>query len=387
MNITYIGAYATGTIHQMFDTAFLHCCSLIAERVDCYKHSSTFKFIEDKGSEYGYIKNVQLHPIYIYQGKKKFQLLMKDILSAFSTICLYARSPRENVIIANYNNIFAIHILNALSKLLKKELWVVCHGEMELLAEPGKEGLWAKLKRMLLNNFFLKRKIYKGFHFIVLGDSILKSLERYLSVEVMSHFKSIEHPYYLEEDIIVKDNKLESERLALGLIGILSPSKGLNEFIDFVEKLEKRNINCSISIIGRISTHKFDDFMNAHHIQIAWDYLEREEMERRIRQLDYVLFFYPVNTYQLIASGAVFDAIKLNMPVVSLKNKYFEQIFNKMNYPAILCNNVDRMVDAIANRSGMMEKKLIDKSIFSPQNVAKSLKTVIEEQSLLYHGV
>lgn len=374
MNIVYIGSFATGTLHQMFDTCFLHVCTLIGDHVDCYKHKSTFKYLLSKGEEYGFIDKVTLHTLYICEGSGKFRMLFKEILSAFTNITLFLLKSKKNAVVINFNNLFALHTLNFLSLLLDRNLWIVCHGEMELFSDTAVvTGIWAKLNKLLLWDFFFKRRISSKLNFIVLGDSIYDNLRKVMSNDVMSHFISIDHPYYLDSSFthVEKD---DNSPLHIGLVGVLSPSKGLFDFMKFVENVESKGLNCKISIIGRISTHKYDEFMEKHHIEVAWKFIEREELDKMINELDWVIYFYPSDSYKFIASGAVFDAIKIGIPILSYKNAYFEYVINKIKYPAVLVDNIDEMIDAIIKNKNIKNVVSDKKWLFSPITIANQLR-------------
>lgn len=372
MKITYIGTYATGTLHQMFDTCFLHVCSLLAEHVDCYKHKSTLDYIRKKGATEHFIDNVSLHPIYVLRSRNIYITLLGELIAACTNVYMYLKYSKSSTVVVNFNNLFAVHALNFVSGIKKRPLWIVCHGEMELLINNG-GGMLARLRRKLIQNYFFKKKMSDYIHFIVLGESIFQNLSNILNKEQILHFNSIDHPYYLYSgNHCVKTSSTRVKHL--GVVGSLSPAKGLHEFMAFVESVEKEKLDCKISIIGRISTHKYDDFMAKHNIDITWVYLERDEMEKRIKELDCVLYFYPKDSYKLIASGAVFDAIKYNIPVLAFKNDYFEYIFKKLNYPAFLVDSVLNMIEVLkANRLINVDEKNIRKDIFSPLTIANAI--------------
>lgn len=378
--ITYIGTYATGVLHQMFDTCFLHVCALISSRVDCYKHKSTFDYIKEKGNQYGYIDNIVFHPIHVISGEGRFIDLFKSIIGAFQNVLLYTKCSSEQTVVINYNNIFALRILNLACKRKKTKLFVVCHGEMDLL-QDDRGGLLAKLNRKLLKSFFNSCNIAQNFYFIVLGDSILDNLKKCIPTSSYKKFFSINHPYYIENKQI--DNRKEdSGELNLGLIGTLSIEKGLDSFMNFVELLEENKVKCHYSIVGRLNTHEYDDFMSRHNIDIAWDYLSREEMEKRVSKLDCVLYFYPSNSYKLIASGAIFDPISMRIPVIAIKNDFFEYVFKEIKYPAYLCDDINAMASVIESKEFInYPESNIDWTAFSPEKVANSFKEILKSIS------
>ncbi len=376
-DIIYIGTYATGTLHQMFDVAFLHTCALASSHVVCFKHKSTFKFLRDIAIEQDFEKKIDLRSIPILRSSCIYISILGHIFAALTNVFLYVKYSGRGIVVINFNNVFALHILNFLSRILKKRLWIVCHGEMELL-EKENGGIYARLKRVILKNFFYKTGLSEYLYFIVLGDSIKDNLSKLLSEDRIKHFRSIDHPFYL----LNNDNEspISHKRdgyLNIGLIGTLSPAKGLYEFKKFVELINSLKLDVNITIIGRINTHQEDEFLKYHNIKVTWGYLERSEMETKIKSLDYVLYFYPQDSYRLIASGAVFDAIKFNLPIISFKNDYFSYLFKKLDYPGFLTDNIEEMVDIIMNNGKITIDKEINKDVFHPVVIAEKLKQFI----------
>lgn len=59
--------------------------------------------------------------------------------------------------------------------------------------------------------------------------------------------------------------------------------------------------------------------------------------------MDCVLFFYPCDTYKLIASGTIFDAISLRKKVIALSTDYFKYVEKETHYPMILVDSLEEM--------------------------------------------
>lgn len=374
--IAYIGTYAKWEMHQMIDICFLHMCALVADQVVCYKDATTLDYVKQMGEEHGFKDKVKIKKINVFRSKNKYLELLGFIYAAFLNIILLLKNNRKDYIVYNYDNVFSLHIINLLNHLLSKKIVILCHDEMELLI-TCKGGLFAKIKRKLVRNFFLDRRIDKNIEFIVLGSSILNNLQNYLPKQSFLHFHSIEHPYYFHE---IKPAEKYTIPKTIGLVGVISESKGLNEFITFVDSVSSLNYNVKIKVIGRISTHQYDSFFKEKKVDINWDYLPREEMEEKIEELDYILYFYPTNSYKLIASGAVFDAICMNKPILAIKNDFFEHVLSSIGYPALLVNGVDELVNFIKEQKPLFYNTQEYKglSMFTPQYNSIILKEILD---------
>ena len=378
-NAAFIGSYATGTIHQMFDTAFLHVCAESFDHIDCYKDKTTFPYIEEMGKKYGFMQKVSLNPIKLIKASTRFSELFHFVKSAWLNITLYLRL-KNDVIIYAYNNLFSLHIIHFMNKIFHKKIIICVHGELESLVN-NEGGLFAKVNGIILRNYLLHKTIQKEIFFLVLGDSIFENLKRIIPPKNIHHFFSIDHPCYMND--LEKCGRMREDFNKFGLLGTLSAMKGFESFEYFVNRIkELSNDKYKISIIGRIDSHDHDAFLQEKGIDVTWSYLAREDFETRILECDCVLFFYPATSYKLIASGTILDAISLCRPVLAIKNDFFDYIINKSNYPAILCDNVDKMIEVI--RSGSIKElnsneRTMKRDVFAPSQVALQLQEICQK--------
>ena len=90
------------------------------------------------------------------------------------------------------------------------------------------------------------------------------------------------------------------------------------------------------------------------------DHVSREELEKRIEELDIILFLYPCNSYKLMASGAILDALSMQKPIIALKNDYFEYIFKKYSAFGYLFDSIDEIIEVL-NRKEKLYKSIQEK--------------------------
>jgi glycosyltransferase involved in cell wall biosynthesis len=374
--LAYIGTYAKWEMHQMIDVCFLHTCALVADKVVCYKDVTTLDYVKAMGREHGFNDRVVIKRIHIIRSKNRFLEFLGFLYAAILNIVLYLRNCRKDYIVYNYDNVFSLHVINFLNRIFSKKVVILCHDEMELLITNSGGG-FAKLKRKLVRNFFGSNRIEKNMEFVVLGESICKNLRNVLPESVHSHFHSIEHPYYFHT-IIPKEQYNRPQNI--GLVGVISESKGLNDFISFVNLVSELSLKVDIKVIGRISTHQYDKFFKDKQVDITWKYLPRDEMERRIAELDYILYFYPKDSYKLIASGAVFDAVCMNKPILAIRNDFFEHVLHSIGYPSLLVDDVEELADFVKQQKPLSydinQYKGVD--LFSPEANSKLLRQILE---------
>jgi hypothetical protein len=145
--------------------------------------------------------------------------------------------------------------------------------------------------------------------------------------------------------------------MRFGVVGILTLVKGLEDFRYIVGKLHQK---VDLEVVGRVECYK--DELRAMGVKINDHYLSREEFEYRVSQLDAVLFFYPSDTYRLIASAALLDTMKFYKPVISYENDFFKYVKKESNYPITFVKSADEMINTIlgfsVNDSNLMAKSI-----------------------------
>ena len=335
MNILFVNSFSYNTFHQMFDLCFLHSISKLSSSVTCYSSSSIHSFTEKMNKVHG-IENIQLKKLFVINTKRnRYREFLKIIFSAVQNIRLSFFKKGYDAIIIPYNNPLFLPFIGLYSCLFKTNIYIVCHGELELLCNP-QEGMIAQLTRFCLIRYFIKHNIPQNVHFIVLGTSILTNLKSMVKNENREHFHSINHPFYFYHVEKVKTNKLGNIKFAL--IGTVSPEKGLNELIILLDKMSNQ---LDLTIIGR-TTEKQKE-LEGRGVKIINEYLPREEYIHLIKEMDCGLFFYPCDTYKLIASGTIFDAISLRKKVIALSTDYFKYVEKETHYPMILVDSLEEM--------------------------------------------
>lgn len=377
--IVYVGSYAKNSFHEMCDVGFLHISSLVAEKVECYKDKTTFPFIYAKNEKYGFLKNVTLHPIHVIGTETGLKVILSMIHSAMTNLRIYFKANKEDLVFYCYNTIFFLHLVNLLNKIFKKKVLIITHGEMDMLQTTG-GSLITKLDRAILKNFFKKNKVSRNLHFLVLGDSLYKNIQSLVSDECFKHIHPIQNTFYMDGDVPTKEP--DHNIFKCGTIGSAAQTKGLMDYFKLLRLLSEKGVKYDASIIGTvIGQPLFQKYLNDYNVHIKSGLNKREDYERAISELDFAVFFYPSNTYKLIASGAVLDAICMNKPVLCLKNDYLDYAIKETGHPAMIFDNVEQMALAIQEKSiNQLQNQdfSASKMHFSPTVIYKQFEDLID---------
>jgi glycosyltransferase involved in cell wall biosynthesis len=351
-SVYIIDSFSHHSFHEMFTASFINVCTYIFEDIFYYSCKSTRKCIKNilKRASIGNGK-ITTKTIFVLVIENKYLRILRYIVSAIVDIFCLVKLPRNELIVYCYNNIFSSPILNKLNKYLNKKVVVFCHGELELLNDNGIESLgpFAKIIKKKLSSLLLKKntKITKNLIFIVLGNGILSNLEKILPSDIVNSFYAIDHPYIFDDP---QKKCKEQNKLSLGTVGVVSKGKNIDQFIHIVKSFlpEIKTKEISFSATGAIY-YKRKELLDAH-IDIPSEentLMSRAEFNARIQRLDYILFFYHSKTYKYLASGAVLDAINAEIPIIALKNDYFEYLFSRFGLFGYLVDSIDGMEDVI----------------------------------------
>ncbi|MGL5964476.1 MAG: hypothetical protein ACRCZ2_08810 [Fusobacteriaceae bacterium] len=363
--------------HLIFNSLFLEMISKIGKT----KFYSDFNYWKEISSQIEN-QNIEYEHILVKKNNCKKNILINYFLSAYYSVkILFSTEKKEKIFYTSVNflNLFFIKFFNCF---LKRNVYCICHGELETLLEKNDINL-PILYKMIAP---LYRIIFKfknnSVKYIVLGESIKKNLNKIIpSLKVIV----IDHPYIYPK--ITEKLNVKKDILTFGVVGVYSNRKGSNNILKLAEKYFNKS---EFVIIGKIKDKIETKFKNKIKIPFASDdFISKDLFNKEIEKLDYILYFYDENSYKLTASGALFDAISHNKPIIYLKNDFFNYYLDKYegigtgfdnysdleNYISLVINK-DIKYDSIKFNKNI--KKL--KKDLSSNSILKNLKKEIEKR-------
>lgn len=344
----YIDTFAQGSTHEMVNSSLMIMCANVFEKVTCKVSKSSIQAFNNVIDSDAPV-NLNFDQIWVIRGESRASLVFRYVLSAFQNIRYLFTSPKESVIIFPFNNLFSLRAINFLNRLLKRRIIIFCHSEMEgITAELQGVGVLHKILAHLARNFFINPKVQlsDGIYFSVMGDILRQNLSNSISSTKMERFINVDHPYIFKN--ASTQPKSKEDLLSIGTVGTLNKLKGLDTLRSLVKRFPpalRKEIR--VSVTGRVS----GDISGLQSLGIETvpenSALSRAEFDRRVQGLDYILFFYPKNSYKITASGAIYDAILHGRPILALKNDYFNYIFQKFGSFGFLLDNETEMSDKL----------------------------------------
>ncbi len=340
----YINSYAYQSQHDLINTALLKALYENFKEVKVYTGNSSWEILKKNFSDINKIKF-----LYVVPGKSKISGLLRYICSAINNIFILLASKRTDILFYNFNNVFSLHGLNFINLWLKRKIIIVCHGELELLIS-NEGGFQSKIMRFLCRNFYFNTKLSNDISYIVLGDCIIDNLNKLISKQKINHFFSLDHPF-IPYNIVSSENQ-KSSQIKVGTVGELNSYKGAEEYVRLLQMIPFEVLRkVEFYSIGSVTSQYTELTKNNVIIPGNGHRLSRSEFDNYVEKLDYILFFYGNDKYKLIASGAIFDAIKYKKPIIALENTYFNYLTNKFGKIGYLCKDIKQMSKVIMQLS------------------------------------
>lgn len=227
-------------------------------------------------------------------------------------LCFSFLSPVGLYLLTKYLNLFSI----------KSQVLVILHG-LEILKPAKRVKTIDKVYARLISHTF--QHSVSNIQYFVLEQSAKEYLVKNNLID-QSKVTYLPHPYIFPTSIT---HRSESNSLKLGHIGMARLDKQSNKFFELAAYFKDAVIaeKVSFQVVGSVLP-EMKPFLNKY-VQFPSEecMLDRASYEAGLQALDYVVFCYADDTYELTSSGALMDAIAYQKPILALRNKSFEQVF------------------------------------------------------------
>ncbi len=357
-----------GSAHDIVNASLIYSISIANknEKISFFADLSHIccikKILSDTNID---IQNIDYFPVIIPQ---KNLLSLSKIVTYYKLInrlLWYANEKKINKII--FLSVYSYNLL-ILKYLLKQvhynhfQIKIIVHGVLEEIKNPNSSFILNRIKQF---GYALDQKDNDNIQYIVLSPSILNTISD-ISKPPFDKFTAIDLPYIYDNT----ETKTKTDnRIVFATIGQGNPylmkcvAKALqmqtNQTVEYefriigencgntniINQKYKKLISCFISIIDRktinwfltsflpisskVSTYLSDKIhITSINCVSKGKRLSRNEIERYVRDVDYLIFFYNRDSYKYTASGSFFDAISYRIPIIFIGNTFFDYYFS-----------------------------------------------------------
>jgi hypothetical protein len=275
----------------------------------------------------------------VFSYEPKF-FLLNDISLIFKIIKLIFSLKKTDTLYLLGIMPFAHIFISFLNALVKKKCIICLHGQMEAYLDNTKIGISKYYYR--LSKFVFKR--HDNIDYLIFGESIKNNLSSLFNPT--KKLIVIDQPY-LYHDIEEKNNITNNSVFTLGILGRFDHSKNINEFYLFLDLLaqEISENKLIIKIIGKVNCEIPSKYKRL--IKFYNRVLTKEEFEKEVSQLNFVISFTDKNYYKATPSGVFFDCIKWEVPILSLNNDFVKYYLKKYSKVGEAFTTTTEMVEFI----------------------------------------
>ena len=337
-----------GNIHEMIDS------SLVLSFAHAYKSVEVYSLNKRIEAINRLIKTERGEWNILYTGFKSFKRtsFYKDLWGAALDAYVYLfKGDKHSLYFYSYSNVFSRHVLNLLCKITHKDTIICVHSELEVAKRLPAESdnYWTKLMR----SFYLNTKYSRHLRIMVLGDSILSNLKNYLGEDRLCHYMSIDHLYFNNREN--STHSFNNQDIHIGVVGAITKSqdRGFDNLVRFANSINKvKGIN--LHVISKID-HALLNTLPSNVVidNPSGEYLSKEKYEYIINSMDYLYYPYPKDSFELTASGSIFESITNGKPALMYSNSYFVYLSKKYGDFGYFLDNLttDRMLYFLRDES------------------------------------
>lgn len=318
--------------------------------------------------------------------KKLFRLINKIQNDIVFFIFLLKKAKADDYVFFTHIHPVSLAILKLIRLFFKKKkIFVVLHGEVDTIFYRGK-GIFNFIGLLYKLIFRLHQR---SFYYIVLSTLGAEMLI-FKTILKREELVIIHHPYLYTEKSFKLTN-FNNKILKIGYIGSLTARKNGSAFVELVKEMDDQIDNgCRFDVIGSVDNEYIDRLSVLKCVRTFSGYLSRSEFESKIKEVDYAIFLFANDQFYIRVSGAFFDAVEFNKPILALRTKYFETIFKEAGDIGFLCDSLREMEDLILNlkkpnvansqRYSQQKKNMDDYKLkLSLENISKELKEQIRK--------
>lgn len=303
-----------GVQHEQFNKSFIEL-TLLAHL------SESVVFLADK-SHLNVMaidnRNIQTKEIDVYGKRGGLKEFIRAYYQFRCLMKIVGKADKEGI-----NNVYVL-LIHPFAHFLFKvfggknvPISIVMHGELESI----------KFNKHFLNKIwgiFLKKAISiqrSNVRYIILGESIYENLLKVLPSFSFQKAIVLDHPYPFEKQFGKEKNL---ERTVFSTLGVATVAKNSQYFFELAKKSSESGLNYKFNICGRVYKN-MERFLNgAVNYKSNFESLTRLELNALLLETDFAVFYYDNENYSLCSSGAFWDAINAEIPLLYVSNDYFD---------------------------------------------------------------
>lgn len=298
-----------------------------------------------------------------------------------SSVLALSRQRKSNIIFLSITSatLFAIKILGLGPK---KNIFVIIHGILERTIEKP-SGIFG---RVVWFKYYLIYFNLRAVRYILLGRFIENNLLT-LFPKLGGYTCSLELPY--DFTMPLGEDLRKSRNIVFASAGVATIDKGSHNFFKLASDVfrDESISNVEFWYIGHFGDKRMNHYINECVILPSKDApLQESAYQAYFMNADYLVFFYPQDSYRLTFSAVFLDAVKYEKPIIAIRNAFFTYYFKRYGDLGWLCSDYQEVLTTVIELSGRFDVEKLEtisknyakiKSELSVSNQARVLKALI----------
>ena len=304
----------------------------------------------------------------IMVSKSSSNLIRRSIKELLNTLFIFLVSllnKNTRAIIILSSTSATLLGVNLLHKLINAPILIVLHGILETIAEKP-SGL---IKRLTWFRHYLSIQRKGRVGFLTTADFIKSNLIQEIPL-LEGRVFSLQFPYLFSTENPNHQGSFSS--LGSGANGIINFTsagvgtfkKGTDNFFDLSNKIGTNFPGASHFVhVGKLGDKELNKCLSDHvEVYGNSEMLSGREYRSILSRANFLVFFYPGDSYQFGVSGVLLDAIKYEIPIIAIGNDLFfycQKIIGDIGWICDSVAEVESVVRSILLKPPIDRVKLI----------------------------
>lgn len=324
MKIHYFDFVASGGVHTTFNSAMIEVLNKgypQNEEIIFHSERTHGEIVREKC-----ISEIRLENLKFLFSKVVRFSKVRDLLSILFLLpkIIFAN---EDVLFVGLCFPFTIRFINLFSRIFRKTVFIVLHGEMQYFLDCDKRYIQIQHKKYFTSTRKCFARKNKYVRYVILGEPIWKNVSFLFNEE--NKVIVINHPAIFS-DTNNRKSKEDNGKLTIGMIGGGLERKGVESLFE-IAGLLKNEIE-SGKLILKICGLYSGENKNKELVSYSSHILSEKELEDEIESLDYSFQLTTDKICKAIASGTFIDSLIFGKPVIGLHSSYLD-FYCPDNYP------------------------------------------------------
>lgn len=341
-----IDAYSQGNYHEVVNQGYLMMIAgtydsvqYIGEQKSCDNMKSLLRKTGTDDSK------IRFQPKHIHKPNTANSLFLKVwwfLKVSLLNYWYYMKTDEDADVFFNNNIHLGIFLINYFSFRKHNRVFDMCHAEMEMIDSSEASTPARRIGTWLYRLTFCKMTIKPHINFILLSPVMAAEFKTLISNVNRERIHGMDHPY-LRPMLSHAGKNAQQGTLRIGIPGAITPLRGLPEIRALLDGFPDNGtrLYCISYCREKIDSPYFVFLNNTGKL------LSYEEYGTYITSMDMLLLLYKPGAYRFTASGAALEAIWQLKPIICLRNRYIEYLFDKFGPMGYICDDIRQIKNVI----------------------------------------